>query len=139
MPAVLMHRSQAGILNKEKPTLAQTPMKKIFTSVPFISLVLCHFGNMFLLFFYQNSMTQYLTKSLGFKLTKGGALASLPWAGRMLFGFFFSWIGDTIKRRQYISITWLRKFATIFCKPLTTLSSYYHLLNIKFLTHLYIF
>ncbi|XP_046752562.1 sialin-like isoform X2 [Diprion similis] len=107
-------RSQVGIVRQEKPTLRQTPVKKIITSVPFISLVCCHFGNMFLLFFYQNSMTQYLTKSLGFKLTKGGALASLPWAGRMVFGFFFSWVGDLIKRRKYISITWLRKFATIF-------------------------
>ncbi|XP_012253204.1 sialin [Athalia rosae] len=107
-------RSQAGTMTNEKPTLAQTPMKKIFLSVPFISLVLCHFGNMFLLFFYQNSMTQYLTRSLGFKLTKGGALASLPWAGRMVFGFLFSWIGDTMRRRHYISISWLRKFATIF-------------------------
>jgi ACS family sodium-dependent inorganic phosphate cotransporter len=32
----------------------------------------------------------------------------------MLFGFFFSWAGDTIKRRQFISVTLLRKLATIF-------------------------
>ncbi|KAG7198712.1 hypothetical protein KM043_001703 [Ampulex compressa] len=106
--------SQAGTVRSEKPTLKQTPIKKILTSVPFLSLVVCHFGNLFLLFFYQNSMMLYLTKALGFQLTKGGAAAGLPWAGRMLFGFFFSWAGDTIKRRGLLSISALRKTATIF-------------------------
>ncbi|KMQ94601.1 vesicular glutamate transporter 2 [Lasius niger] len=79
-----------------------------------LTLIICHFGNLFLLFFYQNSLMLYLTKALGFQLTKGGAAAGAPWGARMLFGFFFSWAGDTIKRRQFISITLLRKLATIF-------------------------
>ncbi|XP_014486197.1 PREDICTED: sialin isoform X2 [Dinoponera quadriceps] len=106
--------AQAGIVRTEKPTWKQTPMKKIMTSVPFISLIICHFGNLFLLFFYQNSLMLYLTKALGFQLTKGGAAAGAPWAGRMIFGFVFSWIGDTVKRKNIISITLLRKIATIF-------------------------
>ncbi|XP_029168994.1 putative inorganic phosphate cotransporter isoform X2 [Nylanderia fulva] len=106
--------AQAGIVRAEKPTWKQTPLRQILTSVPFISLVICHFGNLFLLFFYQNSLMLYLTKALGFKLTKGGAVAGAPWGARMLFGFFFSWAGDTIKRKQIISITLLRKLATIF-------------------------
>lgn len=106
--------SQAGSVRSEKPTLKQTPIKQILTSVPFISLIICHFGNLFLLFFYQNSMMLYLTRALGFELTKGGAAAALPWAGRMIFGFFFSWSGDMIKAKQLMSITMLRKVATIF-------------------------
>ncbi|XP_011149239.1 sialin isoform X2 [Harpegnathos saltator] len=106
--------SQAGTVRPEKPTWKQTPIKKILTSVPFISLVICHFGNLFLLFFYQNSLMLYLTKALGFQLTKGGAAAGAPWAGRMLFGFFFSWIGDTVKRKNLMHVTILRKVATIF-------------------------
>ncbi|XP_076291819.1 sialin isoform X2 [Lasioglossum baleicum] len=107
-------QAQAGTVRAKKPTLQQTPIKAILTSVPFLSLVCCHFGNMFLLFFYQNSMMLYLTKALGFQLTKGGAAASIPWAGRLLFGFFFSWAGDVIKRRQLTSISVLRKGATVF-------------------------
>jgi ACS family sodium-dependent inorganic phosphate cotransporter len=71
-----------------------------------------------MLFFYQNSMMLYLTKVLGFPLTKGGLMASMPWFGRMAFGFFFSWAADVIKRKNIISITALRKSATIFCKEL---------------------
>ncbi|CAL1682934.1 unnamed protein product [Lasius platythorax] len=106
--------AQAGIVRTEKPTWKQTPLRQMLTSVPFISLIICHFGNLFLLFFYQNSLMLYLTKALGFQLTKGGAAAGAPWGARMLFGFFFSWAGDTIKRRQFISVTLLRKLATIF-------------------------
>ncbi|CAL7940455.1 unnamed protein product [Xylocopa violacea] len=106
--------AQAGTVRREKPSLKDMPIKEILTSIPFISLVFCHFGNMFLLFFYQNSMMLYLTNALGFELTKGGVAASLPWASRMFFGFFFSWAGDTIKRKEIVSITVLRKGATVF-------------------------
>ncbi|XP_011707556.1 PREDICTED: uncharacterized transporter C38C10.2 isoform X2 [Wasmannia auropunctata] len=106
--------AQAGIVRAEKPRWKQTPIRQILTSVPFISLIICHFGNLFLLFFYQNSLMLYLTKALGFQLTKGGAAAGAPWGARMLFGFFFSWAGDTIKRKQIISVTLLRKSATMF-------------------------
>ncbi|XP_024889100.1 sialin-like isoform X3 [Temnothorax curvispinosus] len=106
--------AQAGTVRPEKPRWKQTPMREILTSVPFISLIICHFGNLFLLFFYQNSLMLYLTKALGFQLTKGGAAAGAPWGARMLFGFFFSWAGDTIKRKQLITVTLLRKLATIF-------------------------
>ena len=113
---VFFFSAQAGTVRKEKPSLKETPVKEIFTSIPFLSLVCCHFGNMFLLFFYQNAMMLYLTRALGFELTKGGFAASLPWGARMLFGFFFSWAGDTLKRKEIFSITVIRKGATIFCK-----------------------
>ncbi|KAL2716096.1 sialin-like isoform X4 [Vespula squamosa] len=106
--------SQAGIVRMKKPTLRQTPIKAILTSIPFHSLIICHFGNLFLIFFYQNSLMLYMSKALGFELTKGGGAAGLPWAGRMIFGFFFCWAGDNIKKKQLISITKLRKIATIF-------------------------
>ncbi|KAL6259838.1 hypothetical protein P5V15_009748 [Pogonomyrmex californicus] len=106
--------AQAGTVRTEKPQWKQTPIKQILTSVPFISLIICHFGNLFLLFFYQTALMLYLTKALGFQLTKGGAAAGAPWGIRMVFGFFFSWAGDTIKRKRIISVTLLRKLATIF-------------------------
>ncbi|XP_033342298.1 putative inorganic phosphate cotransporter isoform X1 [Megalopta genalis] len=107
-------QAQAGTVRTKKPSLKETPIKAILTSVPFLSLVCCHFGNLFLLFFYQNAMMLYLTKALGFQLTKGGIAASLPWACRMLLGFFFSWAGDVLKRKQIVSVTVLRKAATVF-------------------------
>ncbi|XP_015428406.1 PREDICTED: sialin isoform X2 [Dufourea novaeangliae] len=106
--------SQAGTVRKTKPSLRDTPLKAILTSVPFLSLTCCHFGNLFILFFYQNSMMLYLTKALGFELTKGGIAASLPWANRLLLGFVFSWGGDVLKRKEIVTLTILRKGATVF-------------------------
>ncbi|XP_011497474.1 PREDICTED: sialin [Ceratosolen solmsi marchali] len=106
--------AQAGSVESEKQMLKDMPVKAIMTSVPFICLIILHFGNIFLLFFYQNSLMLYLTKALGFRLVKGGILVSLPWVARMSFGFFFSWASDTIKRKEILSVTALRKFAAIF-------------------------
>lgn len=58
----------------------------------------------------------YQTKALGFQLTKGGFISGLPWASRVLFAFIFGWAGDAIKSKNIISLTALRKIATIFCK-----------------------
>lgn len=60
-------------------------------------------------------MMLYQTKALGFQLTKGGFVAGLPWASRVLFAFIFGWAGDAIKRRGIMSVTTLRKSATVFC------------------------
>ncbi|XP_066584162.1 sialin-like isoform X2 [Prorops nasuta] len=107
-------KSQANAVPQQKLTLKQIPVLQICTSIPFISLVFCHFGNLFLIFFYQNTMMLYMTKVLGFELKKSGVMSSLPWVGRMLFGFGFSWIADKIMEKRIMSITTLRKCATLF-------------------------
>ncbi|KAL7288838.1 hypothetical protein TKK_0016814 [Trichogramma kaykai] len=106
--------SQAGTVQTTKPSLKETPMKDIFTSVPFIALVICHFGNLFLLYFYTFSLILYMTDSLGMSITKGGFATAAPWALRMVFGFFFCWFGDLNKKKQFLSTTAFRKLATIF-------------------------
>ncbi|XP_033219002.1 sialin-like isoform X2 [Belonocnema kinseyi] len=107
-------KAQASSGQSRQHTLKETPVLEILTSVPFLCLVISHFGNLFLLFFYQNSIMLYLTQALGFNLTKGGFMSALPPLGRMLFGFFFGWAGDTIKKKKLMSLTLLRKTATIF-------------------------
>ena len=108
-------RSQANTVQRKQHSLKEIPVLAILKSIPFLCLILCHFGNLFLLFFYQNTMMIYLTQVLGFNITKGGIAASFPWLGRMLFGFVFSWGADLIKKKKLMTITALRKTATIFC------------------------
>ncbi|XP_014237171.1 vesicular glutamate transporter 2-like [Trichogramma pretiosum] len=106
--------SQAEVVSQEKMILKEIPLRAICTSIPFISLVICHFGNSFLVFLYQYAMMIYLTKALNMSISKGGLIASLPWIGRLVFGFFFSWIGDNIRQKQIVSLTVFRKCASIF-------------------------
>ncbi|XP_066585125.1 sialin-like [Prorops nasuta] len=107
-------KSQANTVSQQKLTLKQIPIQQICTSKPFISLVFCHFGNLFLIFLYQNIMMLYMTKVLRFDLNKSGIMCSMPWVGRMLFGFGFGWIADKIMEKRIMSITALRKCATLF-------------------------
>ncbi|XP_066585120.1 sialin-like [Prorops nasuta] len=107
-------KSQANVVPQENLTLKQIPVLQICTSIPFINLVFCHFGNLFLIFLYQNTMMLYMTKVLGLELKKSGVMSSLPWVGRMLFGFGFSCIADKIMEKRIMSITALRKCATLF-------------------------
>ncbi|XP_066585126.1 sialin-like [Prorops nasuta] len=107
-------KSQANTVSQQKLTLKQIPIQQICTSIPFISLVFCHFGNLFLIFIYQNTMMMYMKKVLRFDLTESGIMCSMPWVGRMLFAFGFGWIADKIMEKRIMSITRLRKCATLF-------------------------
>ncbi|KAI4456599.1 solute carrier family 17 [Holotrichia oblita] len=55
-----------------------------------------------------------MSEVLGFNLGHSGVLASLPYLARMLFGFVFGFIGDFIRKRQWLSVTTTRKFFVIF-------------------------
>ncbi|XP_066584666.1 sialin-like [Prorops nasuta] len=107
-------KSQANAVPQEDLTLKQIPIRQICTSIPFISLVFCHFGNLFLIYLYQNTMMLYMYKVLKINNQKSAILCSLPWIGRMLCIFGFSWMADKIMEKKMMSITTLRKCATIF-------------------------
>ncbi|XP_066585121.1 sialin-like [Prorops nasuta] len=107
-------KSQANTVSQQKLTLKQIPIQQICTSIPFISLVFCHFGNLLLIFIYQNTMIIYMKKVLMISLPRSALICSLPWIGRILCVFGSSWIADKIMEKRMMSITTLRKCATIF-------------------------
>lgn len=97
-----------------KKTKTLPPYKDIFSSIPFWALLILHFGSCWGLYFLMTAGPKFISEILGFKLGKSGVLASLPYLARMLFGFFFGWIGDLIRRNEWISVTATRKFFIIF-------------------------
>lgn len=58
----------------------------------------------------------YMKEALGFNITSSGALAALPYLARLTLGIIFGSIGDVIKKKEVMSVTFIRKFFTIFCK-----------------------
>lgn len=85
-------------------------------SLPFLSLIALHFGSLWGLFFLLTAAPEFMNKVLRFDLTNAGILASLPHLARFLTGFGFGYIGDTIRRRQWMTPTTIRKVFCIFCK-----------------------
>jgi MFS transporter, ACS family, solute carrier family 17 (sodium-dependent inorganic phosphate cotransporter), other len=92
------------------------PLLDILSSVPFIALLILHFGNLFGLFFLITATPRFMTEVLGFKLINTGCISSIPYLMRIIFGFLFGWIGDYQRNSQVISVTVIRKFYCIFCK-----------------------
>ncbi|XP_044759367.1 sialin-like isoform X2 [Coccinella septempunctata] len=85
------------------------PYFQIFTSIPVWAFIIAHFGNAWGLFFLMTSGPKYMSSVLGFKLHSSGFLSALPYLARMLFGFFFGFIGDLIQKNKWMETTTMRK------------------------------
>ncbi|KAF2882551.1 hypothetical protein ILUMI_23629 [Ignelater luminosus] len=85
------------------------PYWKIMTSVPFWALNVLHFGNVWGLYFLLTNGPMYMSDVLGFNLGHSGILAALPYLARLLAGFLFGYIGDTIRKNNWMTVTTIRK------------------------------
>jgi MFS transporter, ACS family, solute carrier family 17 (sodium-dependent inorganic phosphate cotransporter), other len=92
------------------------PVCDILTSVPFMALLILHFGNLFGLFFLITATPRFMTEVLGFNLSNAGFISSIPYLMRIIFGFLFGWIGDYQRNSKVLSVTVIRKFYCIFCE-----------------------
>ncbi|GJQ72409.1 hypothetical protein Trydic_g3490 [Trypoxylus dichotomus] len=90
------------------------PYKDMFLSIPFWAYVILHFGNLWGLYLLLTAGPKFMSEVLGFNLGHSGVLASLPYLARMLFGFVFGFIGDSIRTRQWLSVTATRKSFILF-------------------------
>lgn len=70
------------------------PFKKIFTSFPFLAMVILHYGSNWGLYFMMTAAPKFVSSALGFDLTSAGTLASLPYLARMIFSVIFGAVGD---------------------------------------------
>ncbi|GAB0086051.1 sialin [Sergentomyia squamirostris] len=90
------------------------PYLKVFRSVPFLSLMVLHYGNLWGLYFLLTATPKFMSEILGFNMGSTGVLSSLPHLARMLFSFVFGTIGDFIKRHEWMRITVMRKSFCLF-------------------------
>ncbi|KAL9915576.1 sialin isoform 1-T2 [Glossina fuscipes fuscipes] len=90
------------------------PYWSIMKSTPFWGLILLHYGSMWGLFFLLTATPKFLSEVLGFNLSSAGFIASLPHLVRMLGAFVFGSLADWIRRRDWLTVTAMRK---IFCIP----------------------
>lgn len=74
------------------------PFKNIFTSLPFLAMVVLHYGSNWGLYFVMTAAPRFVSSALGFNLTSTGTLSSLPYLARMIFSLIFGAIGDRYDR-----------------------------------------
>lgn len=101
------------------------PYVAMFSSVPFIALIIAQFGNLYGLTMSLTATPQFLKRVLNFNLKGSAFIAALPQLSRLVCGFFFGYINDSLLRKGVPKQT-CRKGFTILCKYLLYLlfSSY---------------
>ncbi|XP_059609441.1 sialin-like [Phlebotomus argentipes] len=106
-----IERSLGMTVAKKKPPV---PLLKIMTSIPFLSLVILHFGGTWGLFFLMTAAPTFMSEVLNFKVAKAGFLSALPYLARLICGIIFGQIGDIVAKRGWLTVTSIRKLFTIF-------------------------
>lgn len=92
------------------------PFLSLLTSLPFLALMVLHYGNLWGLYFLITAAPTFMNEVLGFNLAHAGILASLPYLARLFAGFIFGSIGDSLRGNQMMSVTMIRKSFCLFCK-----------------------
>lgn len=108
-----IQESLGDSVSKEKVFV---PIFRVLTSIPFLALMVLHYGSLWGLYFLQTAAPMFMTEALNFNLSKAGILSSLPHLARLLAGFGFGAIGDFIRRRNFLKVTTTRKSFCLFCK-----------------------
>ncbi|XP_062555464.1 sialin-like [Armigeres subalbatus] len=90
------------------------PVAKMMTSVPFLALLVLHFGNLWGLYFLLTAAPKFMSEVLGFKLAKAGFLAALPYLARAISAFCFGSIGDHLRKKSLFTVTTMRKSFCLF-------------------------
>lgn len=108
-----IEKSLSEFVSKGK---AWPPVAKVLTSLPFWSLMVLHYGNLWGLYFLITAAPKFMNEILGFNLAKAGILSALPYLARAILGFAFGSIGDVIRKKELMSVTMIRKLFCVFCK-----------------------
>lgn len=118
--------SHPGITEKEKSYIKEQigtsvskqkvklPVKAVLTSVPFLVLLWAHFANMWGIYFIATNGPKYTLEVLGFNMKSGGVITGLPYIARLGAGVVFAAAGDYVRRKNFLSLGWIRKIFMIF-------------------------
>ncbi|CAB3234050.1 unnamed protein product [Arctia plantaginis] len=90
------------------------PFRKIVTSLPFLAMIILHYGNLWGLYFIMTVGPKFVSSVLGFELSAAGVISALPYLARLFLATIFGVVGDFILARKLMTTTFIRKFFCIF-------------------------
>ncbi|XP_063825999.1 putative inorganic phosphate cotransporter [Ostrinia nubilalis] len=86
-----------------------TPWKKMWTSMPFISLIIANCAQNWGLWTLMTLMPSYLSQVQGVSIRSNGLMSAIPYFAIFIVGFVFGYIADVVVRNKWCSITTTRK------------------------------
>ncbi|CAH2096620.1 unnamed protein product [Euphydryas editha] len=97
-----------GHLGKEEKKLP-TPWKSVFTSLPFISLIIVHCGQLWGFWTLMTEIPSYMKQVLGVDITSNGMLSALPYIAMYVLSFPIGFASDFILKKKWLTVTACRK------------------------------
>ncbi|KAK9888045.1 hypothetical protein WA026_000321 [Henosepilachna vigintioctopunctata] len=113
-----IEKAQGNQVSRER---VAPPYIAMFTSVPFLALIIAQFGNLYGLFMSLTASPQFLKRVLNFDLKKSAFIAALPQMTRLICGFVFGYINDLLLKRG-VPKKWCRKGFTLLSHIATGIS-----------------
>ncbi|CAH2048167.1 unnamed protein product, partial [Iphiclides podalirius] len=89
----------------------KTPWKSIWTSLPFISLIVVHCGQNWGFWTLMTEIPSYMNQVLGVNIKTNGMMSALPYLAMYLFSFPLGFLSDYILKKKWLSITACRKLS----------------------------
>ncbi|CAH0715894.1 unnamed protein product, partial [Brenthis ino] len=103
-------QSSLGHVGSEHKKLP-TPWSAIFTSLPFISLIVAHCGQNWGFWTLMTEMPSYMKQVLGVDIKANGVMSALPYLAMYLLSFPIGFTSDFILKKNWLSITACRKLS----------------------------
>lgn len=99
---------------QESHKMAPTPWMAIFTSMPFLSLMIVHCTHMYGFWTLLTQIPRYMLYIYGVDIKTSALLGSLPYIVMMVLSFFFVWLSKVLAKNKSLSLSFNRKlFNTI--------------------------
>lgn len=99
---------------KQVTVVRSTPWINIFTSVPFLSLIVVHCTHMWGFWTLLTQIPNYMKNIFGVDIKSSALLSSLPYAVMCILSFFFIYLSKVLTRMDGVSLSFSRKcFNTI--------------------------
>ncbi|GAB0094566.1 putative inorganic phosphate cotransporter [Sergentomyia squamirostris] len=100
-----------NVTNSEKTEKKSvpTPWLEIFTSLPFLSLMIVHCGHNWGFWTLLTKIPTYMKNVLDMDIKQNALLSSLPYLAMCLMSYVFSYLSDVLSRRDVIPLSVSRK------------------------------
>ncbi|XP_072948727.1 putative inorganic phosphate cotransporter [Epargyreus clarus] len=97
----------------------KTPWKSIFTSLPFISVVVANIGSNWGFWTLLTEIPTYMSNILEVNIKSNGVMSALPYITMFLMNFPVGFTSDYAIKKKWVSVTTCRKIANTvgFCGP----------------------
>ncbi|XP_065897730.1 sialin-like isoform X2 [Dysidea avara] len=104
---------QAELLLKKSPLKdPSTPWKEIFTSPPFLGIVLAHFSGMWAFYTLLTCLPTFLDQTLCLDIKKNGFYSAIPYVCLIVVSLSWGQVTDLLRQRKLVTTTVIRKINT---------------------------